>query len=477
MCHTPTTDPSGLQAAAPSTKNSTPQGSTRQQPSLPSLTADCHQNIEQCRSIWPHSQYPSSSRTNKIVILTKDSDNPLGSVVKEVDSGSTVTCYVPRSVAFGKAPCILESTENIVSVKCTQIDVNFSMALVCKPQQLPKNCLVVWTADDLMRRQAMWSSPENKNQEAKDSQMLPLTPFSNEETSLHPLRVPRTSFKVKSGQDSRVSGHTTDFQSSRLALKKYQGKVPNIVALLTNHAKSRNKSGEKDGKVQDPPSAKPRILHANNSGRERIFWQQKRFSPVSKEIHKFLSSNKSPPDVQRKESTSSTTASKRVGFNESMGATMPKVHKKITLDSSFPPPPSIPVPPVPQDTSSGPGTSSQSHDFSGAKGSWQDYTRDENDSPDLNNTMSFSFRPHRLESVAFINPHTQQTEYEASFKDDKVNEALLPPSFERIKKGPTCLYIKEDLTSYNINRKKAYAVLILSVFVVALILSYLVYFL
>jgi len=474
MCHTPKTDLSGLQATAPSTTASTPQDSTRQQPSLPSLTDD--ENIGQCRSIWPN---PSASRTNKVIILTRDSDNPLGSVVKEVDSGSTVTCYVPRSVAFGKAPCNLESNENVVRIKCTQIDVNFSMALVCKPQQLPKNSLVVWTADDIMRRQAMWSSPKNIIQEA-DSQMLPLIPICNEDTkSLHSLRVPRTSFKAKSGQDSSTSGNTPDFQSSRLASKKYQGKVPNIVALLTNHTKSRNKSGEKDGKVQDPPSAKNKVLHVNHSGRERIFWQQKRFSPVSKEIHKFLSSNKSPPDVQRKESTSSTTTSKRVGFNESLGANTPKVHKKPqTLDSNFPPPPSIPVPPIPVDTSSGPGTSSQSHDFNGANSSsWQDYTREENDSPNLNNTMSFSFRPHRLESVAFINPHTQQTEYEATFKDDKVNEALLPPSFERIKKGPTCLYIKEDLKSYNINRKKLSAVLILSVFVVALILSYLVYFL
>lgn len=480
MCHSPKTDLSGLQATAPSTTASTPQDSSRQQPSLPSLTDDCHENIGQCRSIWPHSHTPSASRTNKVIILTRDSDNPLGSVVKEVDSGSTVTCYVPRSVAFGKAPCNLESNEdNIVRIKCTQIDVNFSMALVCKPQQLPKNCLVVWTADDLMRRQAMWSSPKNRIKEARDSQVLPLIPLTNEEPSLHSLRVPRTSFKVKSGQDSSVSGHTPDFQSSRLASKKYQGKVPNIVALFTNQTKSRNKSGEKDGKVQDPPSAKPKVLHVNHSGRERIFWQQKRFSPVSKEIHKFLSSNKSqtPTDVQRKESTSSTTTSKRVGFNENMGTTTPKVHKKPILDSSFPPPPSIPVPPVPQDTSSGPGTSSQSHDFTEANSSWQDYTRDENDSPNLNNTMSFSFRPHRLESVAFINPHTQQTEYEASFKDDKVNEALLPPSFERIKKGPTCLYIKEDLKSYHINRKKISAVIILSVFVVALILSYLVYFL
>merc|ERR1711915_246026 len=172
----------------------------------------------------------------------------------------------------------------------------------------------------------------------------------------------------------------------------------------------------------------------------------------------------------------SSTVSKRVGFNESMEPTTPKVHKKRTLDSGFPPPPSIPVPPIPQDTSSGPGTSSQSHDITDANSSWQDYTRDEEDLTDLTNTMSFSFRPHRLDSVAFINPHTQQTEYEASFKDDKVDEALLPPSFERMKKGPTCLYMKEDLNSYKINKKKASAVVILSVFVVALILSYLAYF-
>lgn len=464
MCHTPTTDQSGFLAAAPSTRTSSLQDSTQQQSSFPSLNTDFHQTIEHCHSMWPHSKYPSALRTNKVIILTRDSDNPLGSVVKEVDSGSTVTCYVPRSVAFGKAPCNFQNTKNIVRVKCKQIDVNFSMALVCKPQQFPKNSIVVWTADEVMRRQAMWSSPETIFQETRDSQILPLIPFSNDETSLHSLRAPRTSFKAKFSKDSSVSGHNSDLQSSKLASKKYQEKGQCIVDLLTKHAKSRNKSEEKDGKVHDPIPVKHRAKYVNRSGKERVFWQQKRFSPVSKEIHKFLSSNKSSP------------VNKRVGFNENKGVSMPKVHKRSPLTGAFPPPPSIPVPPIPQDSPSGPGTSSQSN-ANGANNLWQDYNRDENVSPDLNNTISYTFRPQRLESVAFINPHTQQTEYEASFKDDKVNEALLPQSFERIKKGPTRLYIKEDLQSYKINRNKVSAVLVLSIFVVALILSYLVYFL
>lgn len=406
--------------------------------------------------------------------------DPLCSFVKEVDVGNTIICYVPRNVVFSEDPNLFDTVNDVVRVKCSQSDINFSMALLHKPQQLPKHCLAVWTVDDRIRRHAMWSSPEYVNFKYEKPQASVKAPWfrgrgATKGRLLHP--------------SSRGPVLIGPVYQSRSGSKKYQGKVPSIVALLTSHAKSYHKS-QKTLIQPDVHVPVPKLYHDNLSGTEKGFWQQRRFSPVSQEIQKALTKEtkqwqeESQPRIESVVDSSVhkdiINKEKRYGFSYHLDPPITTGQLRPSI-LNLPPPPQMPLPPVPEvQDPAVPGPSSRSDLFSlsGKSGMpWKEL-------PPLSLSKGHemykpvAYKAQRIsESVTFLNPYTQQAEHEQSLKDEKADDTTVTPHSERQRRESTCLFLPEVIKPHHVNKQKLSAVLVLSLFVVSLVMFYLVYFL
>lgn len=442
-------------------------------------------------------QQQPAPQTSRIVITTKDVD-PLCSFVKEVDVGNAVICYVPRNVVFSESPNFFSIANNVVHVKCTQTDVNFSMALLCKPQQVQENCLAVWTVDDRIRRHAMWSSPEYvylKNEEPQMSVKAPW--FLGRGMSRDRLK----DRLLRSSVRGPVSFSGPAYEESRSGAKKYQGRVPSIVALLTSHAKSHQKVAQKSIRHPESPVTMQKIFQASHSGMEKEFWQQKRFASVSQEIHKASSkpSEQSQVDALTSmkgqswedctinpivEKLESLNKGKKFGFSYHLDPPMSTCQVNRPTVLNLPPPPQMPLPPVPEVIDHAiPGPSSRSDNFSGSERSsapWKDLPPATDNSKSVDACKPFAYKAHRLsESVTFVNPYTKKADHEGSYAEEaRATEAILTPHSERQRRESTCLFLPEDVVkSHDINTQKLSAVLVLTAFVMALLIFYLVYFL
>lgn len=413
--------------------------------------------------------------------------DPSCSFVKEVDVGNTVICYVPHNVVFGEDPDIFGTVNDIVHVKCSQSDVNFSMALLCKPQQLPENCLPVWTVDDQIRRNAMWSSPENVNLKNEKPQTSMIAPwFRGRGVKKGRLLLPSSRGPVSVGPV---------YQGKRS--KAYQGRVPSIVALLTSHAKSQYKT-QKNIMQPDDQLPVPKTLEDSQSGTEKGFWQQKRFAPVSQEIHRALTreneyrqDDSDTLNDHEKEVCVTDPVMKQIditnrgkGYGFSYHLDPPTATRQLRRPSvlHLPPPPQMPLPPVPEaHDPAEPGPSSRS-DIILAPGKpdvpWKELPPLVSTSQAHERCQPVAYKAQRIsESVTFVNPYTQQVEYEPSLKESKADDTTDTTYSEKERRESTCLILPEEVVKPHVNRQKLSTVLVLSLFVVSLIIFYLVYFL
>lgn len=410
-----------------------------------------------------------------------------------MDVGNTVICYVPRNVVFSEPPNFFVIQKNIINLMCYQTDVNFSMALLCKPQQLPENCLTVWTVDDRIRRHAMWSSPEYVYYRNEEPKMSMKSPWFLGKSVMRERPDGRYSQPTSRGP-VMVSG---GYQPSKSGFKKYQGRVPSIVALLTSHAKSHHKLAQKSMRQPEVEVPMPKIFQANHSGMEKEFWQQKRFASVSQEIHKAMAREGrywqydpySMKSQAREESVNpvllkmdNINRGKKFGFSYHLDS--PTGLYQMNRTSHFPPPPQMPLPPVPEvDDFAVPGPSTRRDSYPSRPGRppvpWKDVPEPSRVSGryyDMSKPVAY--RAQRVsESVTFINPYTQRPDGEFPSVDDRASQAILTPVSERQRRESTSLFFPEDVIKpHHVNRQKLSAVLVLSMFVVALLIFYLVYF-
>jgi len=427
------------------------------------------------------------------VIITKNAD-PLSSFVKEVDVGNTIICYVPRNLVFKEPPNFITNQKNIVNVMSYQTDVNFSMALLCKPQQHPENGLIVWTVDDRIRQHAMWSSPELANVRIEEPELNMKTPW------LQGKCVSRDKLKGRISQPTSRGPVTVigvSNQATKAGVKKYQGKVPSIVALLTSHAKSQLKVPQKVTKLPEVEESLTKIFQGNHSGIEQELWQQKRFTPVSQEIHKALTkegkqwqpdptlvrqypqedATLNPPFVKME----NITKGKKFGFSYHLDPPTTLYQANCQTNISFPSPPQMPLPSVPEaDDRAIPGPSSRRDSYPSRPGV-PDHPKIEYPKPgrprkyEISRPVSYSAEK-LSESVTFVNPY-MQGESEMNLGEDRASQAILTPHPERQLRESTTLFIPEEVIKpHQVNSQKLSAVLVLSMFVVALLIFYLVYF-
>ncbi|KAK4310829.1 hypothetical protein Pmani_017632 [Petrolisthes manimaculis] len=427
-------------------------------------------------------------QTSKIVITTKNVD-PSTSFVKEVEVGDTVICYVPRNVVFSEEPNFFETVHDVVHVKCSQSDINFSMALIAKPYKLQENCLVVWAVDDRIRRHAMWSSPEEyadlKYQKPPVSVKQPW--FRGRGVAKGRLLHPSSRGPVMTGPVYQTAGSGS---------KKYQGRVPSIVALLTSHAKSHYKA-QKNVMQQSEVPQQPQPPYQDSCPKsEKAYWQQKRYAPVSQEIHKAMAENKPLQEAgisrrgNEKEDISETSVRQKIdifkerGYGFSYHLNPPTTTGSLTSRPSvlnLPPPPQIPLPPVPENSDPAiPGPSSRSGPmFDCGQPSVLDGGTGFKKSHETSRPHGYKAQK-MSESVSFVNPYARQVDCEPFCKDMKPEDAslIITPHSERQWRESTCLFIQDDIVKPRpINKQKLSAVLVLSLFVAALTVFYLVYFL
>lgn len=421
-----------------------------------------------------NSAYPAlqqrAPQTSRIVITTKNV-NPSFSYVKEVDVGNTVISYVPHNVVFSEDPNFFDTVQDVVHVKCFQTDINFSIALLCKPQDASENCLAVWAVDEKVRQNAMWSSPGYMQIRDEEHQINVKAPWS-----------------ISGGASEEQLPHTSSkgpvmleplYQSTKSGPKKYQGRVPSIVALLTHHAKSHQKLQRSAMQSESVPE----VYQDGSSERERVAWQQNRFAPVSREIHRALAAEEEAIlDTSMTQKVDVTNVGGGYGFSYHLNPSTMSSSRPSVLN--LPPPPQMPLPPVPEVHADEPEPGPSSRRETGptpAKPTvfWKEFQ------PNIAGKVHklchpVAYKAQRLsESVTFLNPYTKKTEYEAATEEKGSSQIIVTPHSEKQRRESTSLFLPDDdiVKLKDIDQQKLSTVLVLSLFVIALIIFYLVYFL
>ncbi|KAG0714453.1 Glycogen debranching enzyme [Chionoecetes opilio] len=404
---------------------------------------------------------PRASPTSRIVITTKNFD-PSFSYVKEVDVGNTVISYVPRNVVFSEDPDFFDTVHDVVHVKCFQSDIDFSIALLCKPQDVSENCLVVWAVDEKVRQNAMWSSPEYvKIRDVK-------SPISGQESWLR-----GTGGESRDQQPSPSSRGPVMveplYQTVMSGQKKYQGRVPSIVALLTHHANAKTHQSHQKSALQSDMSL-PKVFPDSLLEKDHEIWQQNRFAPVSREIHKTLAAEEETHyEACVKQKVDAFNKGGGYGFSYHLSpSSVPSSPSRPSV-LNLPPPPQMPLPPVPEcHDEPDPGTG-----LTPAKPSvsWKEFQSSAAKCQPMAQRLS--------ESVSFLNPYTRKAEYEAAVDAKSGSQIVVTPHAEKLRRESTSLFLaEEDLVKpRDIDPQKLSTVLVLSLFVVALLIFYLVYFL
>ncbi|KAK8402203.1 hypothetical protein O3P69_001358 [Scylla paramamosain] len=299
------------------------------------LSHESQESSETFDTAYPTLQQraPQTSR----IVITTNNVNPSLSYVKEVDVGNTVISYVPRNIVFSEDPDFFDTVHDVVHVKCFQTDINFSIALLCKPQDISENCLVVWAVDEKVRQNAMWSSPEYLKRKDEKPQISAKVPWSRSKGS-NKEQLPNTSSRGPVMMEPL-------YQSVRSNPKKYQGRVPSIVALLSHHAKSHHKT-QKSALQSELPITK--VFQEDSSEKDNVVWQQNRFAPMSQEIHRAM--------AREEEAILDISNKQKADFNRGGGysfsyhlspSTMPASPSRPSV-LNLPPPPQMPLPPLPE---------------------------------------------------------------------------------------------------------------------------------
>ncbi|MPC77809.1 hypothetical protein E2C01_072276 [Portunus trituberculatus] len=234
------------------------------------------------------------------------------------------------------------------------------------------------------------------------------------------------------------------YQSVRSNPKKYQGRVPSIVALLSHHAKSHQKT-QKSALQSELPTTK---IFEDSS--ENTMWQQNRFAPVSQEIHRAM--------AREEETIFDTSKKQKVDFNKGGGysfsyhlspSTMPASPSRPSV-LNLPPPPQMPLPPVPEVhdyAEPKPGPSSR-----GETGltppkpsvSWKEF-QSSTATKVHKMYQPVAYKAQRLsESVSFLNPYTRRTECETSAEDKGSSQIIVTPHSEKQRRESTSLFLPDD---------------------------------
>lgn len=436
------------------------------------LSHESQESSETFDTAYPTLQQraPQTSR----IVITTNNVNPSLSYVKEVDVGNTVISYVPRNIVFSEDPDFFDTVHDVVHVKCFQTDINFSIALLCKPQDISENCLVVWAVDEKVRQNAMWSSPEYLKRKDEKPQISAKVPWSRSKGS-NKEQLPNTSSRGPVMMEPL-------YQSVRSNPKKYQGRVPSIVALLSHHAKSHHKT-QKSALQSELPITK--VFQEDSSEKDNVVWQQNRFAPMSQEIHRAM--------AREEEAILDISNKQKADFNRGGGysfsyhlspSTMPASPSRPSV-LNLPPPPQMPLPPLPEVhdyAEPKPGPSSR-----GETGltppkpsvSWKEF-QSSTVTKVHKLCQPVAYKAQRLsESVTFLNPYTQKTECETSAEEKGSSQIIVTPHSEKQRRESTSLFLPDDdlVKPKDINQQKLSTVLVLSLFVIALIIFYLVYFL
>ena len=394
-----------------------------------------------------------------------------------MDVGNTVISYVPHNVVFSEDPDFFDTVHDVVHVKCFQTDINFSIALLCKPQDVSENCLVVWAVDEKVRQNAMWSSPEYVKIKDEKPQISAKVPW------LRSKGASKESLPNPSSRGSVVMEPI--YQSVQSNQKKYEGRVPSIVALLTHHAKS-HQNIQKNA-LQSDMARIPKVFQDDSLEKDHAVWQKNRFGPISHEIHKAMAAEEETIlDTSMKQKVDVT---KGGGYSFSYHlspSTMPSSPSRPSV-LNLPPPPQIPLPPVPEVhdyAEPKPGPSSRRETgLTPAKPSvsWKEFQA--NTATKVHKLCRpVAYKAQRLsESVTFLNPYIRKGECEAATenKGSGSSQILVTPHSEKQRRESTSLFISDDdlFKSKDIDQQKLSTVLVLSLFVIALIIFYLVYFL
>lgn len=415
----------------------------------------------------------TAPQASRIVITTKNV-NPSLSYVKEVDVGNTVISYVPHHVVFSEDPDFFDTVHDVVHVKCFQTDINFSMAFLCKPQDVSDNCLVVWTVDEKVRENAMWSSPEHlkiKEETPQSSAKVPW--FRNRCASKEQL--------PNAPSEGSVMSEPL-YKGMQAESKKYQGRVPSIVALLTHHAKTQENVQRS---APQPEVSIPKVFQDGSTEKEYGVWQQNRFAPVSQEIHRALAAEEQEiVEKSVRQMVEDIDRGAGYGFSYHLSPTTKATPSRPSV-LNLPPPPQMPLPPVPEAhdySEPQPGPSSRrdsSPKLVKPSVTWKQFQS--NTANKVHRLCQpVAYRAQRLsESVTFLNPYTQKAEHEAATEEKGSSQIILTPHSEKQRRESTSLFLPdEDLAkSKDIDQQKLSTVLVLSLFVIALIIFYLVYFL
>lgn len=438
------------------------------------LSLQSHDSSESLDSPYSALQQ-TAPQTSRIVITTKNVD-PSFSYVKEVDVGNTVISYVPHNVVFSEDPDFFDTVHDVVHVKCFQTDINFSMALLCKPQDVSENCLVVWAVDEKARQNAMWSSPEHLKMKEEKPQTSAKVPWFRSRGAIKE-QLPNLSSRGPVMMEPL-------YQDEQSSSKKYQGRVPSIVALLTHHAKSHQKNQRS---APQPEASSPKAFQDAAAVKESGLWQQNRFAPVSQEIHRALAAEEEEMmDKSVRQMVDDINKGTGYGFSYHLSPSTKATASSRPSVLNLPPPPQMPLPPVPEThdySEPRPGPSSRrdsSPRLAKPSVTWKQFQ---------SNTASkvhrlcqpVAYKAQRLsESVTFLNPYTQKAEYEAAVEEKGSSQIILTPHSEKQRRESTSLFLPDDddlVKPKDIDQQKLSTVLVLSLFVIALIIFYLVYFL
>ena len=433
--------------------------------------SNCHHKRESWSSISQNYE-----KVNKIVILTKEIDTSYPSV-KEVDIGSTIISYVPLNYVCKDIFEALKRAKNIVRVKCRQSDINVSVAVLCKPIKLDIGCTPIWSVDLRVRRRAMWSSPENEEQfyaGYKGPEVGNTLNRSVPSTSDSPISAWYCSYSPSLLRTSN-SYNYSDKSNNEPAVKRYIGRVPSIVAMLTNrNYEQRNVIKNENDQTKNSLSPRynepslnsfsssPYMKYAKIARSNTRSENKQLFSDNSKKFRE----NNFYQDVWKIETEFHSHIYDKTRDYRSV-PTRP-------LGNSLPPPPKAPLPPIPckdfyynrayqSKNNLKPIIGSNSYDKS-------------NNEPHL--YSGHYSRPSMTEmTILSGSPSHFLQQGSHRMEESQPTDNLLTPHSDKIRRESTSVFLHDDLKKDDINQQKLSMVFVLSLFVLAVIIFYLVYFL
>ena len=407
-----------------------------------------------------------------------------------MDIGNTVISYVPSSYVCLDIKKALKKAKNICRVKCRQIDVNVSVALLCKPPQLDVGCTPVWSVDLRVRRRAMWSSPENEEQFYVGYQ-APEVGSGVLGRSIPPSRDRPMSSWYCSYSPSLLRSTNIQYppksHNLKPTLKRYKGRVPSIVAMITkrNTDNTPTKDNNRYRPVKfsetfrtDSPPCSPylKVSKSKQNENDKQNWCQRTLTPVSQEIKRFLVKEDQRYQGQWKYSSPKLQERKIYQpYNSRDSRSIPTRPSSLTI----PPPPQGPLPPVPGIPMYQTISSCKEYEAEILVECPQSSTtRDHRNVGDQRQYYPARHgRPSMTEMKIFPSSSQCSITIGGPTEESRPTDTLLTPFSDKKRRESTALFLQDDLDKSDINRQKLSVVIVLSLFVIAVFIFYLVYFL